>query len=448
MRKGIMAFESMDEEVDAGGADASEFAESAESDIIEMDEAHNNLQGLDEGMDEAEETADTLGRMSDSLAEAAEDGGISEPAAEAVRVAVEHLCARIGMSNGARVMPSMESFGDRSSRVRATMEAMDGIKDRAKSIWEAIVKVFNQAVDWVKDFIRKLTDSSLKLKKRAEKIIAESGKLGGKTIKADAKVTTGSFAKQLVAGDKVPEGADFVSKMEAYIKTQKEINAKIKGMSDNGKNAVKDIMGAVASSDSLNEKIGKAAKSMLGMWTGKNSNNADLQMDGMQLGEFELVFGNKSFYSRVPQYLETNKADAAFEELIKNTKFTVSESAGAKEVKEAVKEVVALQKEEIKSVATAIKSHMDIYKDYDKELKALEESRDSIRKGMDRIKNAFSENDRTAARIAKTYVSALTAGASSLRGYDIKTCKAALDYCAASLKSAGKDEPKKDGDKK
>ncbi|MDD2879675.1 MAG: hypothetical protein PHQ58_04495 [Rhodoferax sp.] len=444
MRKGIMAFESMDGEVD-GGADVAEFAESAESDIIEMDEANNNIQGLDDGMDEAEETADTLDKMGESLGEAAEDGGISEPAAEAVRVAVEHLCARIGMPAGTRVMPSMESFGDRSSRVAATMEAMDGIKARAKSIWEAIVKVFNQAIDWVKDFFRKLTDGSLKLKKRAEKIITETGKLGSKTIKADAKIAAGGFGKQLVVGDKIPEGSDFVSKVGEYSKTQKELNTKIKGMSDNGKNAVKDIMSAVESGDALKEKIGKAAKTMLGMWTGKNSSNTELQIDGMQLGEYALIFGNKSFYSRVPMHMETQKEDAAFEEMIKNTKFTVANSAGEKEAKELAKEITALQKEEIKSVATAIKANMELYKDYNKEIKALEESRDSVRKGMDRVKNAFSESDRTAARIAKIYVSALTAGASSLRSYDIKTCKAALDYCTASLKSAGAPEAKKEG---
>ena len=437
-----MAFESMDDNVD-GGADVAEFAESAESDIIEMDEANNNIQGLDDGMDEAEETADTLDKMSESLGEAAEDGGISEPAAEAVRVAVEHLCARIGMPAGHRVMPSMESFGDRSSRVTATMEAMDGIKARAKSIWDAIVKVFNQAIDWVKDFFRKLTDSSLKLKKRAEKIITEAGKMGSKVISSNAKISTGSFAKQLRIDNTLPVGVEFTKKFDTYTSDIKDINTQFRAFSESGKTAISEIMGAVTKGDSLKEKIAAAAKKMGSGWDAPTSDNNDLKIDGMKLGEWDLGFGGKSFYSRVPSDESLNKADANYAELLKNTKFTVADNSASKSEAELPKEVMPLDKEQIKSVAGAIKTNMEQYKDLSKELKALEASRDSIRKGMDRVKNVLTEEDRTAARITKTYVSALTAGASSLRSYDIKTCKAALDYCAASLKSASAPEAKK-----
>ena len=439
-----MAFESMDDNVD-GGADVAEFAESAESDIIEMDEANNNIQGLDDGMDEAEETADTLDKMGESLGEAAEDGGISEPAAEAVRVAVEHLCARIGMPAGSRVMPSMESFGDRSSRVTATMEAMDGIKARAKSIWEAIVKVFNQAIDWVKDFFRKLTDGSLKLKKRAEKIISEAGKLGSKTIKADAKIQAGGFAKQLCVGTTVPAAGEFSKRFGEYVNSQKAVNGVMRGLSEKGKTAIGELMASVTKDEDLKAKVISTAKVISAASAGDTSSNTELAMDGMKLTEWKFRFGNKSFYARVPEASEVDKADANIGDLLKNTKFTVAANSEAKEEKDLPKEIAPLEKEQIKSVASDIKSHMDTYKDFSKDIKALEDSRDSVRKGMDRVKNAFGENDRTAARLAKTYVSALTAGASSLRSYDIKTCKAALDYCAASLKSAGAPESKKEG---
>lgn len=439
-----MAFESMDDNVD-GGADVAEFVESAESDIIEMDEANNNIQGLDDGMDEAEETADTLDKMGESLGEAAEDGGISEPAAEAVRVAVEHLCARIGMPAGSRVMPSMENFGDRSSRVTATMEAMDGIKDRAKSIWEAIVKVFNQAIDWVKDFFRKLTDGSLKLKKRAETIAKNAKALGSKTIKADGKVSAGGFAKQLAIDGKAPVGTAFAAVFETYTKKISGINASQKSFSEKGKAAVKEVMATVTTEGKVKEKANDFLKIFELPPNAKQSSNNDFKIDDTNLIEVDLGLGNKSYYCRIPKPGSEAKEASAVTEALKNTKMFVADKTGATGLENLEKETTPLSKEDVISVADKVKTHMDLYKDFAKEIKALEESRDSVRKGMDKLKNAFSEDDRTAARLTKVYISAATAGASALRSHDIKTCKAALDYCAASLKSAGAPEAKKEG---
>lgn len=444
MRKGIMAFESMDNEVD-GGADVAEFAESAESDIIEMDEANNNIQGLDDGMDEAEETADTLDKMGESLGEAAEDGGISEPAAEAVRVAVEHLCARIGMPAGTRVMPSMESFGDRSSRVAATMEAMDGIKARAKSIWEAIVKVFNQAIDWVKDFFRKLTDGSLKLKKRAEAITKSAKALGSKTIKADGKISAGGFSKQLLIDGKAPSAEAFVGAFDSYIKRIAGINKSQKSFSEKGKAAVKEVMAAVTAEGKVKEKANDFLKIFEVPSGYKESSNSDFKIDDTALYEIDLGLGNKSYYTRIPKAGGDAKDATAVAESLKNIKMFVAEKNGAAAPENLDKETSPLSKENVISIADTVKSHMDLYKDFSKEIKSLEESRESVRKGMDKVKNTFSEDDRMAARITKTYISAATAGASALRSHDIKTCKAALDYCAASLKSAGAPEAKKEG---
>lgn len=445
MRKGIMAMESMDNEVDGGG-DVTEFVDSAESDIIEMDDAANAIESVDQGIDEAADTADTMDAMRGSLEEAAEEGGISEPAAEAVRVAVEHLCARIGLSASKSIFPSMEDFGDKSSRVRATKYTIENLKETAKSIWDAIIKVFNRAIDWIKNFYRSLTDGSIKLKKRAEAIEKKVKELGSKDIKGDGKISTGGFIKQLHREGKMAAGSEFVGKFQVYSVSTNLIKKNLSDFSKSGKDAIAKVMAAVSDEAGSKTAIAEAVKTFkaLGeMSEAKSSSNPDFKMDGTTTSELNLWFADKTLYIRVPS---GDAAGDGFADSLKDIKVVIAPSSGAKEISEFDKEIAPLGKEEIKKITTLVKKHMDDYKGFQDEIKSIEASRDSIRKGMDKFKSAVGGKDRESQRVAKAYVSVMTAGISSIRGYDIKVCKAALDYCGASLKLTA--APAKEGEKK
>jgi phage-related protein len=60
----------------------------------------------------------------------------------------------------------LESFSTKSGRRRYTAEAIDGIKNKIKSIWEAVVNAFKKLVNYVKDFFSKLFDANKKMLSR------------------------------------------------------------------------------------------------------------------------------------------------------------------------------------------------------------------------------------------------------------------------------------------
>lgn len=219
---------------------------------------------LNTAVEEAEADAETLGEIQETLAETVEGGeGVDETTAEVAEIAVEAICARLGIRSTTSVLPALESFGSKSSRVTATRVAVEAIGDKIKQIWEAIKKGFLLVWQRIKDFFAKFFANSDKVKKLAEalkekvkkqeKASPKAGKIkfgGASALNVDGKVDMGSLeailgnhdsltGQMLASTDiigklvgmmdaklKNAEGGDDSSKMDAASKTLLETVSK------------------------------------------------------------------------------------------------------------------------------------------------------------------------------------------------------------------------------
>jgi hypothetical protein len=79
MRKGIMALEGMEDMHEEEVApEVGDFVEAPENDMLEMNEASVEMDDVNDGIEEASDTVDTLDEMHAALGESAEEGGMSE----------------------------------------------------------------------------------------------------------------------------------------------------------------------------------------------------------------------------------------------------------------------------------------------------------------------------------------------------------------------------------
>ncbi len=422
-----------------------------EADLIQLTEAATEVAEVEENITEAVETADTLEDMAEAITETVEEGGVSEPEAEALRIAVEHMCVRIGFPKSVKVFPAMEGFKDKTTRVSNTKIALEEIGAKVKQIWEQIVAVFKKAVEWVIKFYKHATDLAAGLAARAEKLGALAAAKAGKGVKEGATVKTtgaiGGFGKVLQSGGKVAEGSAFVKDFEAYVKSSDEINKAQAKLTLEGQKSLNDMMAAITN-EGFEGKVADAVKTFNEGAVGKAASGAagkDLGGEGLAVHAAPLAFGDRAFYSTVVS--DSGKAA----ELVGKIKFQVGPVDGAKDLDEKQETVAPMSPEDVVAVTGLVKSHMDTYKDFGAEVKAVEEALASIEKAMKETVKADDKdgkagaNSGVATKVARAYISAATSGASSLRKYDITVCKGALDYSAASLKAieapAAKEEP-------
>lgn len=163
-----------------------------ETAAAEVTEQVGEIEEMDTAVDSAEADAGTLSDIQDVMAESVEkDEGLSETAAEIAEVAIESIRIRLGMKQTQPVIPSLESFGSKSSRVTATKIAMEGVGEMLKKIWENILKAVNWVWEKIKSFFLSLTKNRAALLKHLQGLQASA-----KALKADPEgVVTGNVVK-------------------------------------------------------------------------------------------------------------------------------------------------------------------------------------------------------------------------------------------------------------
>ena len=106
----------------------------------EVAEAEAEVEEVQEAIEEGVQDAETLETVADTLEETVEDGGADPATAQMAEVAVESIYRRLGIQ--AKAMPALEAFNDKEQRIAATKLAIEGIKETAQKVWEAIVNFF------------------------------------------------------------------------------------------------------------------------------------------------------------------------------------------------------------------------------------------------------------------------------------------------------------------
>lgn len=236
--KGLLSTEEESLEVSAGDTGSEEAlatvqaegeAAEAEADAA-VDEA-NVADGL--------EGVVALENMRLTLRAANENGGMDRFGAAMAKQHADFILQKFLKADTGLVMPSNESFGGAGSRVGSGVLTMEGIKDSAKRIWEAIVNFLKKMKAKVMDWVHKLFGSGEKLAKRAKAIIARADKAGAK--KSDpVEIDNVTLFNKLAIDNKV-EAAGLEKGM-----------ASLKGIAEK----------MVANSTTINKAIAKAIEDM------------------------------------------------------------------------------------------------------------------------------------------------------------------------------------------
>lgn len=452
-RKSIMALEGIEEgeviETPTVGTDLE--IEGGSEELSSLDETTDKIEEHSDEVEKATDTAETLTAISGQMKESVKDGGMDEHAAAAIEVAVEHMCRQLGIRKK-RTGFVLEGFKDKTSRVQATKLAMEGIKEIADTVWKAIVAAIKKAIEFIKEFADKFFDATISLTKRADAIYNTSEKM--LDYSADNKTVNFSSASFILRKDNEAIDSNlFIKNYNLYcsaepIGTTEEV--KIEKLAGNLYVAIKSFRSAEDVYDEKQDQLKNLLKELLP----KNPSNTKKIDDYTTSYEEKLPFGDKSLYS---VYCNDNNAEmknkigAAIINKINGNKVYVDDTEGYTEL--SVKDVIALEPKEVKSIAFLSKKRLGLYSNYkpsvdklNQKLKGLQGLSDAFMNDSSEKRNESNKEDlekrgsvyNEAAAYVRFAVRMATNTLSQLRKYDIDVIKGALDYCAASLKVATK----------
>lgn len=198
-----------------------------------------------EAVDEGTEAAAQLEEVEAVVEKAAEEeDGLTPAGAEAVKVAVEAICARIGANPKAmHALYATENFASKSSRKANTQYALEGIGEFLKDLWKRIKAALSSLWEKVKAFFEKHVSSLGRVRKALEamktKVSESSGKFKGSSqienppsslveaFAGDTDVSPGVVAKYIAAHNNVSQET---IKIEKFTESFKALSSKFTGI--------------------------------------------------------------------------------------------------------------------------------------------------------------------------------------------------------------------------
>lgn len=177
----LFALENLDENVGEVELEAAPEVGEVADVQVEVDgdagEAGEATAAIDEGMG----AADQLEQVEEVVEAAAEGEGLDPVAAEAIRIAVEAICARVGANPKAVYsLYATENFQSASSRKANTRIALEGVGEFLKDMWKKIKAALQRLWEKVKAFWDKHVSSLGRIKKALESMKARVGESSGK----------------------------------------------------------------------------------------------------------------------------------------------------------------------------------------------------------------------------------------------------------------------------
>lgn len=385
--------------------------------VAEVEAAQAEVVETDAALDQAGETAEVIEEVRDNVAEAAEtEGGMSEPEARAIEVAVEHMLVHLGASKEkAKTFPAMEGFKNKATRLEATRVALEGLGEKIKALWQAIINNVQKVWDMVVAFVKALLNGTKFVEARANIIKKMASR------KKDAKagsVKVGKWGSKIVVGGKIPNAAELVKGVQALSKhpainfeygaAATEANAAISAMLDQ--------VGKAGGDDKAAELFMKFQATIM----------AKKASPKLPLGDAEYVFDAKQGEDGVVTSVDCS---------IKAADVKLPESVEGMSPADAIK------------VADAVIANLGKFGAYEKQSGDIGVAMKNMMSKMKAVASRGKEGDSDAEirKIAKAVMvtkTSLGKASTILRGYDLQACKAALDYAGASVSAAGKEAKK------
>lgn len=151
----------------------------------EITEEGGELEGAVDSFEEDSDNLTAMEKIAIAIEDSLGDDGLPEKAAEIAEITLEHLCARLGMSN-AKLMVANEQFGSTNTRLAATqisLEEEGGVWDTVKKGAEAAKKYIMDLFARIADFFRKVVSGFAWQEKRIADMEKKVSDIGTKSIK-------------------------------------------------------------------------------------------------------------------------------------------------------------------------------------------------------------------------------------------------------------------------
>lgn len=426
----VFAMEDADvEQASGGGIVAAELE--IEQGVSQISQDAVDADELSQAVTDAGADADTLDQIQQVMSDSVAQGeGLSEDAAAIAQVAVEAICKRLGMSSQ-NVMPSMESFGSKNSRVSATRFSMESITDKLKTIWEAIRKAFATMWQKIKDFFAKFFSNTEKVKKLAKDLKNElTEKKSYKQV--ETQIDIGASAKSLQKDGKftVDTAIDVIANhIGLTINVNKSFDI-IKG----GVEAVNGLVTGKDTSENLKKALGELAKT--GIQGIAHSASEEGDVETTKFGPF--VDNNFITFSVNTVDLDINVGFTADTKSVDNSKI---DAPKAENVVKVCDVVIQLMDE-----TEAFKKNQSKIDGLKKSFIAVV---DAAIKFADTLSDSTEENSElkkkiNLARKVSTSLNAMTARYTMMvPSMNVRVGKAALSFVSATGKNLKKEEPAK-----
>lgn len=191
-------------------------AETAETAIIETNEATTELEGANSDIEQGVADVEVLEDLAEQVGDTVEGGGdgIDEVTAGVVETALESALKRY--PNIKRTKIATESFGNKSSRRNRTIALENSITDGIKKIWKMILDGLDRLKTMIVNAFNKYFGAAEKLEKRAKALTARAENTKGT---AKEKKIESSIADKLKVGGNANGIAAGIAAVEALTKT-------------------------------------------------------------------------------------------------------------------------------------------------------------------------------------------------------------------------------------
>lgn len=442
-------------EEQAGAADAAidAMAEDGAEGAVETAELALELDEIEGALDEGIETAEVVEEVAAKAEEANANGGLDPVAAEAISLALNHLCARVGVAPKANV--SMEGFKAKATRVRQTTIAVEGWKETAKQIIAYVVKAFNSAIEWIKKFFAALVSRAENLRQKGEKLVALAKAKTGAELGKDAVVDLGAGVAAALTTEEqtgVEPGA-VLAGLSKHIESVKLITNDYVGSA-----ARKTLTGEIEKAAGSIDKADEFKKAVVDFASFGGGSKAGAAREGwlIKLGFGKLAegFGDTvvgGLLGRQSVVVTAAKADATFEQVtagISGVGVRLVGRTDAKELKDTDK-VAPLSLEQVGKIGQALATHFGGYKKLEADAKAAEAELKSLIAKISKIEgkeaDAEASNRSALVKVANALTKVVAGAPAALYGHDVKVGGAAYTYAVKSLKAYGvKAEEKKE----
>tara|TARA_B100001057_G_scaffold463613_1_gene517917 strand:+ start:135086 stop:136399 length:1314 start_codon:yes stop_codon:yes gene_type:complete len=410
-------------------------SEGLESILEEVSVEAMQIEGDNALCADLENVVGSLESIADQAAASIEDGGLDRQAAGLLEVAVESHMARVGLSAQDSVA-SLESFGGTGTRVEATQVSVEAIKDKAKQLWDFLVKKFQEARQKVFAWFKKVFSGAAMLKKRAEGIAKKAVDKKGTKKDDQEEIKLGGAAKALA-------GKDGKADIPALAGDIKELAKVVDGVYRGHAKRVGDFGGDVAG---LLDKVAGAPKEDLEgsdadkfFKSGKFMGEDVLAMLVTDFPDGELLGGRTFVVAKADKAGDMTELKSAIDKY--NVEFTFPGDGKAPKIADDQK-FDAIEPGKVKDIAENIvvlaESIIAFESDYFKHAKNLEKAdsaAEKVGKAFDKV--SLGTAGAGAEKVSKSLYSAAQRAnqnpVNQLTGSVLATARAALEVCDKSL---------------